>query len=397
MRNTSYGSIARGAAWALVLGVIAAPAVSTLGAQDPQQPYNQTAAFTADQLDNLVAPVALYPDPLLAQVLLAATFPDQVRDAAQYVRANGSNGIDEQYWDVSVKAVAHYPTVLNLMDQRIDWTTQLGQAYAQQSSDVMASVQHMRALAQQQGNLVSTQQQQVVTADDNICIWPAQAQYIYVPVYDPAVVFYRPLYYGAAYHGFFSFGVGYPIGAWLIYDWNWPARRIYYTGWQGGGWIARSRPYIRPNSWYSNPRYENPNAHNAGRTAVPRGGQGVMTPGGYHGSRQAVAGDSRGRSTPMVVRGQPAQARSMPTVEQRPARTMPPVDQRPAYTRPEVVQQRPVYTRPQVEERPAYTRPQVVERQPQAAPRVAEPRGRSAPSQGSRSAPSQSRSAHHHG
>jgi hypothetical protein len=256
MRTISFDSIARGAAGALMLTVAVAPAVSTLAAQDPPQ-YQQASAvlYSADQLDNLVAPVALYADPLLAQVLLASTFPDQIVNAAQYVRANGTNGIDDQYWDVSVKAVAHYPTVINMMDQKIDWTTSLGQAYAQQSTDVMQAVQHMRELARQQGNLRDSPQQQVVYSDGNIAIWPAQPQYIYVPVYDPAVIYVRPIYVRPSFTAYWSFGIGYPIGAWLMYDYDWPARRIVYTGWYGGGWIARSRPYVRITNVYVNTNY----------------------------------------------------------------------------------------------------------------------------------------------
>src|SRR5579863_2275138 len=85
--------------------------------------------FSPDQLDNLLSPIALYPDPLLAQVFVAATFPDQVEEAARYVRSYGQNGVDEQPWDVSVKAVSHYPTVIEMMSDKIDWTTSLGQAY----------------------------------------------------------------------------------------------------------------------------------------------------------------------------------------------------------------------------------------------------------------------------
>ncbi len=255
MRRISMSLVALGFAGAVTLAAPAAPA-RALAPQDPQgvpQPSEQSfVPFTADQLDNLVAPIALYADPLLAQVLLAATFPDQIKEAAEYVRANGTNGIDDQYWDVSVKAVAHYPSVLNLMDQRIDWTTSLGQAYAAQSTDVMNAVQHMRRLAQTQGNLQTTPEQEVVEQDGYVRIWPAQARYIYVPVYDPAVVFVRPIWGLPLWGRFFSFGIAYPIGAWLIYDWDWPMRRIYYTGWWGGGWIGRSRPYIRITNVYIN-------------------------------------------------------------------------------------------------------------------------------------------------
>ena len=235
------------------MALAASPARSA-SLQDPQQPVPADfTPFTTEQLQQLVGPVALYADPLLAQVLLAATFPDQVKAAAEYVQANGTNGIDDQSWDVSVKAVAHYPTVLNMMNTRIDWTTSLGQAYAAQSSEVMAAVQHMRQLAQSQGNLQTTAEQQVVADADYIRIWPAQPRYVYVPVYDPAVVFYRPVFFRPGFHLYFSWGVPFAIGPWLIYDWDWPGHRIYYTGWYGGGWIARSRPFIYYSTVYINP------------------------------------------------------------------------------------------------------------------------------------------------
>src|SRR5580658_9987616 len=112
--------------------------------------------FSPDQLDNLLAPIALYPDPLLAQVLLAATFPDQVAEAARFCRGGANpDDIDTQPWDVSVKAVAHYPTVIYMADN-LDWTTALGQAYINQSADVMAAVQRLRQEARDAGNLATT-------------------------------------------------------------------------------------------------------------------------------------------------------------------------------------------------------------------------------------------------
>ena len=158
--------------------------VAYAAAQYPDYAYQP---YAPEQLDNLVAPVALYPDPLLAQVLVAATFPDQIQDAAGWVRRYGANnyGVDDQYWDVSVKAVAHYPTVLFMMNDQLDWTTSLGQAYVSQSTDVMASVQHLRHLARAEGNLFSTPQQQVIDDHGYIEIVPAEPQYIFVPTYDP--------------------------------------------------------------------------------------------------------------------------------------------------------------------------------------------------------------------
>ncbi|MFI5168061.1 MAG: DUF3300 domain-containing protein [Thermoanaerobaculales bacterium] len=205
--------------------------------------------FSPDQLDNLLAPIALYPDPLLAQVLVAATFPDQIDEASRFVREyRNADAVDSMQWDVSVKAVAHYPTVLAMMADKLDWTTALGQAYAYQSTDVMASVQRLRAQAASAGNLVSTPQMQVVNSGGEIEIWPAQPQYLYVPVYDPAVVYFH--------RTSFFFGLGFAIGAWLNYDFDWREHHVFYHGWEGNsGWIGRSRQYIHPNNFYVNNNY----------------------------------------------------------------------------------------------------------------------------------------------
>jgi len=213
--------------------------------------------YSANQLDNLLAPIALYPDPLLAQVLPAATFVNQIQEAAQWVRTNGANGISYQSWDVSVKAVAHYPSVLYMMNDKLNWTTALGQAYVNQSTDVMASIQRLRALARSAGNLVSNQQQQVIVEPGYIQIDPYQPQYIYVPAYDPYAVYYQGGYgYGQGFQeNLISFGTGFIIGAWLNYDCDWRDDRIYYTDWRGDGWIARSRPYIQITNVYVNNRY----------------------------------------------------------------------------------------------------------------------------------------------
>ncbi|MHB8404602.1 MAG: DUF3300 domain-containing protein [Gammaproteobacteria bacterium] len=213
--------------------------------------------YSANQLDNLLAPIALYPDPLLAQVLPAATFVNQIQEAAQWVRTNGVSRISYQPWDVSVKAVAHYPSVLYMMNDKLNWTTALGQAYVNQSTDVMASIQRLRALARSAGNLVSNQQQQVSVEPGYIQIDPYQPQYIYVPVYDPYAVYYQGGYgYGQGFQeNLISFGTGFIIGAWLNYDCDWRDDRIYYTDWRGDGWIARSRPYIQITNVYVNNRY----------------------------------------------------------------------------------------------------------------------------------------------
>jgi hypothetical protein len=238
---------------------------SPLGAQVSVPPVNDAEfqRYSANQLDNLVGPIALYPDALLAQVLVAATFPDQVEDAARWVRANGTSGVDDQNWDVSVKSVAHYPSALNMMADKSDWTATLGRAYAYQSSEVMAAVQRMRSMANSQGNLMSTPQQQVVEDNGSYAIVPTQPRVIYVPVYDPYVIYTQPVFNVGYSSRYWSFGIGFPIGGWLTYDLDWRRRSVYYNGWNdayfgyAGGWRGRSRPYVQITNIYINPRYSN--------------------------------------------------------------------------------------------------------------------------------------------
>jgi hypothetical protein len=248
----------------LALSLVAVSPLASLTAQVVAAPRNDVLdveRFADNQLDNLVGSIALYPDALLAQVLVAATFPDQVEDAARWVREHGTAGIDEQPWDVSVKSVAHYQSALNMMADKGDWTATLGRAYAYHSSDVMAAVQRMRRLADTQGNLVSNAQQQVVRESNSYVIVPAQPRVIYVPVYDPVFVYTRPIFNVGFSSRYWSFGVGFPIGGWLNYDLDWGRRAVYYNGWDdvyvgyGGGWRARSRPFIQVTNIYVSPRY----------------------------------------------------------------------------------------------------------------------------------------------
>ncbi len=227
--------------------------------------------YTAEELDNLLAPVALYPDPILAQVLIAASYPDQVELAAEYVERHGRNRLDDQPWDLSVRAVAHYAPVLNLLADRLDWTTALGQAYADQPEDVMQAVQSLRTMARAHGNLVTTKEQQVVVEDRYIRILPAQPQIIYVPAYDPLMVYHRPIVHLGMYRSGWSFGVGFPIGVWLAHDLDWRHRHVYYHGWDVHGypgvWYHRSRPFITINHIYVSPR---PRVVVVNRTVVHR-------------------------------------------------------------------------------------------------------------------------------
>jgi hypothetical protein len=224
--------------------------------------------LSAEQMDNLLAPIALYPDPLLAQVFPASTFVDQIDQAARWLRSNNNNPakIDSQKWDVSVKSVGHYPQVVYMMSDKLDWTTALGQAYVNQSTDVLTSVQRLRARAKAAGYLVTTPQQVVIVEKEVIKVVPAQPQVIYVPTYNPQVVYVQPsgpstgtVVAAAA----ISFGVGLAIGAWLNNDCNWYSHTVYYHGWHGSGWVTTSSHYVHVNSVYVNHSYSTVHVNSA--------------------------------------------------------------------------------------------------------------------------------------
>ncbi len=209
-----------------------------------ENPDMQQAAplLSPDQLDNLVAPIALYPDPLLSQVLAASTYPLEIVEAQQWLSQNsnlpGDQLIDAakgQNWDPSVQALVAFPDALGLLANDVQWTTDLGDAFLAQQADVMSAVQNMRARARANGRLNSTPQQ-VVTMDNQddqsaIEIQPADPQVVYVPVYSPSYVWGPPVggdYYDLWYPSGFGFGFGFGPGIYMS---------SYYPGWGGwGGW-----------------------------------------------------------------------------------------------------------------------------------------------------------------
>jgi hypothetical protein len=240
-------------------GMVAAAASRREGVK-PTEAVAPAGGLSAEQLDNLLAPIALYPDPLLAQVFPASTFVDQIDQAARWLRGNNnkSTGVDNQSWDVAVRSVAHYPQVVYMMSDKLDWTTALGQAYVNQSTDVLTSVQRLRARAKAAGYLVTTPQQTIIVEKEVIKVVPAQPQVIYVPTYNPQVVYVQPsgpstgtVVAAAA----ISFGVGLAIGAWLNNDCNWHTHTVYYHGWHGSGWVTTSSHYVHVNSVYVNHSY----------------------------------------------------------------------------------------------------------------------------------------------
>lgn len=230
-----------------------------------------TAGLSAEQMDNLLAPIALYPDPLLAQMLPASTFVDQIDQAARYLRGNNNQsvGVDNQNWDVSVKSIAHYPQVVYYMSDKLDWTTAIGQAYVSQGADVFNSIQRLRNLAKKAGYLNTTPQQTVIVEKEIIKIVPAQPQYIYVPTYNPQVVYVQPASSGASTStvvatAAIAFSAGLLIGAWLNNDCNWYSHSVYYHGWHGSGWIGYSSVHVHVhNSYYVNSRYSTVHYNNA--------------------------------------------------------------------------------------------------------------------------------------
>jgi hypothetical protein len=206
-----------------------APAQGAPASQPPQQ--------TPEQLQQLVAPIALYPDSLVAQILAASTFPEQVVEADRWVQAHPNlkgdalgHAVDQQPWDPSVKALIAFPSVLGNMDKNLSWTSSLGDAYYNQQPDVMDAIQVMRRRAEQAGNLKSTPQQTVETRGSTIVIQPAQPEVVYVPAYDPWVVYGGPVvawpgwysYPGIWYDGpYVWWGVGLEVGWFGGWGWGW--------------------------------------------------------------------------------------------------------------------------------------------------------------------------------
>lgn len=210
------------------------------------QPGGAQAVFRVEEIDQLTAPIAIYPDQLLAQVLIASTYPLEVVMADRWVSApenaklSGEQlaaALEGQTWDPSVKSLVPFPQVLKMMSERLDWTQRLGDAFLAQQADVMSSVQRLRRQAQGAGNLKTTEQQTVVTERETIVIQPSNPEVVYVPTYNPTVVYgqwpypeYPPPYYPPApayYPGYYpgsalAAGIGFGLGVAAIGSlWGW--------------------------------------------------------------------------------------------------------------------------------------------------------------------------------
>ena len=237
-------------------------------AQETAQPP----VFKKEELQQLLAPVALYPDQLLAQVLMASTYPLQIAQAARWQKENAKlagdpldKALDAKDWDPSVKSLVPFPQVVNMMSDKLEWTQKLGDAFLAQQSDVMTAVQYLRTKAQEAGSLKSNKQQTVTKSESVIVIQPASPQVVYVPVYNPTIVYgawwyptYPPYYYPPPPGSAFVAGVFW--GAAI-------ASSTHYWGWGNCNWhggnvnidvnrynnININKNQITSNTWQHNP------------------------------------------------------------------------------------------------------------------------------------------------
>ena len=272
---------------ALTLVLIVASSQMLNGAQTPDATTaadsgspTESAPQTASELQALVAPIALYPDSLVAQILTASTFPDEVAIANYWLGENKSltgsalmQAVDKQSWDPSVKALTEFPSVLENMAKNLTWTSSLGEAYHNQQADVMTAIQTLRAEAKAKGNLKTTSQIKVVQQSPQvIVIQPANPQIVYVPQYNPTVIYGYPYvvpgYVAPVYTtgdvvaaGLIGFGAGIAVGAmmsggccsWGYSSWN--------CGWHGTAVVYHGGGYYGNSAWHGG--YYNGGYHNS--------------------------------------------------------------------------------------------------------------------------------------
>jgi hypothetical protein len=236
------------------------------------QPPPQAAQQSAEQLQQLVAPIALYPDALIAQILAAATYPSEIVEAEKWIEQHKdlksdklAKEVNKQSWDASVKALTQFPAVLANMNQNLAWTSEVGDAYVNQQQDVTQAIQTMRKRAQQAGNLNNTSQETVSTKGQTIVIQPAATEVVYVPQYDPWLVYGAPLAVFPGWYPFpglfldgpgIGFGLGFGVGLFAGFGWGW---HNWGLDWRGGGrvvynhntFISHSRTIINRNSFHS--------------------------------------------------------------------------------------------------------------------------------------------------
>jgi hypothetical protein len=378
----------------LLVVVVCLPAFLSIQAlaEDPDLTYSLS--FTDQELDDLLAPIALYPDPLLAQMLPASSYPTEVADAAAWLNSGGDvSSIDEQIWDEAVKAIVRYPNILQMMAENMDWTANLGDAFLNQPEDVANSIQRLRWRARAVGNLVSNNEQSVIIEGDYIQIVPAQPQYVYVPQYDSSVVYVEAP--APSTPPFITFGFGLAIGDWLSMDFDWGHHHVIYHGWDRSGWVNHARPYVhvrnvyinrsRPSinqTWRHDSSHGDPARYLASRPSGPKADRYMRTgeargrtamqlrpPGGTFGPRgDTHTYSNRGRESRGIVSQQPAPLNV--GISPRPTVPTPTIGrQRPTLPPSGIGEQRTMPT-PRVSQRPAIPAPGISERPIPVTPRV---------------------------
>jgi len=359
-------------ALALILLIAFAPVANaqTQPAPAPASAPAQDQLLQPGEIDALLSPIALYPDALMAQVLMAATYPLEVIQASRWLKENKGlkddalrAALDKQGWDESVKSLAATPSVLDMMADKLDWTQKLGDAMLAQQNDVMDGVQRLRVKAEANNKLQSTPQQKVSKRSEGgkqvIMIEPTNPETMYVPYYDPAVVYgawsypaYPPYYWGASYWPYggavlgagLAFGAGYAVGRWAGWaggggywggnaniNWNNNNININRPG-AGGGGTWNHRPEHRQGVRYNNKGVAdrmgrgNQNRGGAGNRADFRGrdGAGGNRPGGGAGAGNrpgggAGAGNRPGGGNRPSAGQRPSGGGSRPSAGQRPS------------------------------------------------------------------------------
>jgi hypothetical protein len=329
-------------AGALLAGPVAAQLPPPPAGQPPPPPPGAASAiYSPAQLDQMMAPVALYPDDLLGQMLMAATYPLEIVQADRWLQnpANASlrgdalaQALEQMPWDASVKSLCAYPQILAWMDSALEWTEAVGDAFLAQQPDVMDSVQRLRARAQAAGNLSSTPQQTVTASDGAIQIGSPDSSMEYVPVYSPDTAYgpwpysdYPPYDFampGYAVGTFISFPILFPYWGWDHWDWH----RHHIDIDNGVGQLGRHVP-MRPVPWQHDP------AHRGG---IPYRDPGTrarfLGPSDVHRDyRGYPTRPSAAPATAPVGRVAPPAAR--PPIAERPAQA-PPTPRPPVYERP---------------------------------------------------------------
>lgn len=275
-------------------------------------------------MQQLVAPIALYPDALVAQILAAAAYPTQIVEAERFLQqkpdltgAALGTEVDKQDWDPSVKALTQFPSVLADLDKNLSWTSELGDVNYNQQADVMAAIQFMRGQAAAAGNLQSTPQQTVTTEGNTVIIQPATPDIVYVPDYDPELIYGYPVPLWPGFYPwwgvggpYISFGVGFGIGPFFGFGWGWQAWGCdwYHRGllYGGGRYAFRSHTFYDRNAYFHG-NYRGNSSFGRGNPSLrgfgERGGRGQEGGGGYQGARPGVfggishGGDIRGNSS----------------------------------------------------------------------------------------------------